>query len=310
MNLALLQMLMGKWDEGWREFEWRWKMPGFPEAKRELSQPRWDGSDLAGKRILIHTEQGAGDAIQFVRYLPLVTARGGKVVLEVQPPLARLLEGQNSQGAMVITRTGFEVLPAAEFDVHLPLMSLPLVLDKLEPIGSPDIPKPPYLRAPASLKERWHGLVGEVSKLKIGLVWAGSTTHKNDRNRSMPLAKLAPLADERVQFYSLQLGPPAKQTGLAMIDLTQHIADFADTAAFIDELDLVVSVDTSVPHLAGAMGKPVWVLLPFSPDFRWQLGIEKSAWYPTMRLFRQARPGDWDEPIGRAAAALKELAAG
>ena len=308
LNLAMQLMLMGQWAEGWREFEWRWKIPGFPEAKRTFSQPQWDGSDLNGRRILIHTEQGVGDAIQFIRYLPLGVARGGRVMVEVQPQLARLLEKENSQGAVVITRAGFDAPPAADFDVHLPLMSLPLLMDKLEPTSAPDLPRPPYLRAPASLKEKWRQLVGEELRLKVGLVFAGSTMHKNDHNRSIPLAKLSPLADERVQFYSLQLGPPAKQGGLPMIDLTSHITDFADTAAFIEELDLIVSVDTAVPHLAGAMGKSAWVLLPFSPDFRWQLNREDCDWYPALRLFRQVRPADWDEPIDRLARELKALA--
>ncbi len=313
LNLSLLLMLTGNWAEGWREFEWRWKMKDFPEAARKIAQPRWDGSDLAGRRILIHTEQGVGDALHFIRYIPLVKARGGEVLLEVQPQLIRLLEGENSQGATVLTRNGFDAAPAAEFDVHLPLMSLPLVLDKLEPISAPDLPKPPYLRAPASLKQRWHDLVGEQRKLKVGLVWAGSATHKNDRNRSLPLAKLAPLTDERIQFYSLQLGTPAEQAanppaGMNLIDLTKNITDFADTAALIDELDLLVSVDTAPVHLSGAMGKPVWMLLPFSPDFRWQLKGEDCSWYPTLRMFRQTRPGEWDGPIGRLAGELKALA--
>jgi tetratricopeptide (TPR) repeat protein len=312
LNLSLLLMLTGNWAEGWREFEWRWKMKDFPEATRQLVQPRWDGSDLAGKRILVHTEQGVGDVIQFIRYLPLVTARGGKVLLEVQPQLARLLTEQNNPDVTVLTRTGFDHLPAAEFDVHLPLMSLPLVLERFEPESAPDLPKPPYLRAPASLMERWRGLVGEERRLKVGLVWAGSATHKNDRNRSLPLAKLAPLVDGRVQFYSLQLGKPAEQAakppaGMNLIDLTAHIGDFADTAALMEQLDLLISVDTAPAHLAGAMGKAVWVLLPFSPDFRWQLGRVDSAWYPTMRLFRQTRPTDWDGPIGLLAGELATL---
>jgi tetratricopeptide (TPR) repeat protein len=315
LNLALLLMLTGNWGEGWREFEWRWKMKDFPEATRQIPQPRWDGSDLAGRRILVHTEQGVGDAIQFIRYLPLVAARGGRVLLEVQPQLTRLLEGENSQGATVLTRTGFDRLPTAEFDVHLPLMSLPLVLERFDPASAPDLPNPPYFRASASLAEHWRGLVGEERRLKVGLVWAGSATHKNDRNRSLPLAKLAPLADERVQFYSLQLGKPADQAanppaGMKLIDLTGQINDFADTAALIEQLDLLISVDTAPAHLAGAMGKPVWVLLPFSPDFRWQIGREDCAWYPTMRLFRQPQPTDWDEPIGRLARELATLARG
>jgi ADP-heptose:LPS heptosyltransferase len=242
-----------------------------------------------------------------------VTARGGRVLLEVQPQLTRLITEQNNPDVTVLTRNGFDVLPVAEFDVHLPLMSLPLVSEKFEPDSAPDLPKPPYLRAPASLAERWHGLVGDEWRLKVGLVWAGSATHKNDRNRSLALAKLAPLADERVQFYSLQLGKAAEQAanppaGMKLIDLTANITDFADTAALIEQLDLLISVDTAPAHLAGAMGKPVWALLPFSPDFRWQLERADCAWYPTMRLFRQTRPGEWDEPIGRLAEELAALA--
>jgi tetratricopeptide (TPR) repeat protein len=306
-NLALVLLLLGEWTEGWQEYEWRYRIAGFPNSDRFTAGSHWDGSDLAGRTILLRAEQGLGDTIQFVRYLPLVCAHRGRVLLEVPPELQRLLSGANSGGATVIPQgTGAE-LPA--FDVMLPLMSLPAKLGEFDPDR---IPKPPYITADPVLQQQWRTRLAAQPGLKVGLTWAGNANHRRDRSRSIPLSMLAPLARENVRFYSLQFGSPASQAaspppGMTLIDLTREIRDFADTAALVAELDLIISVDTAVAHLAGAMGKPVWLLLPLVPDFRWLLDRQDSPWYPTMRLFRQTRDGDWQEPIARAAEELRQL---
>jgi tetratricopeptide (TPR) repeat protein len=279
-NLALELLRQGKFAEGWAEFEWRCRMPNLVKITKDCPQPLWDGSDLGNRVLLLYAEQGIGDTIQFVRYVPLIR---GQVLLEIQPSLSRLLNAATSHGG--------------EFDVHLPLLSLPLILRQFDPTAT----QVPYIR-PISRQD-----LDPRRGFRVGLAWAGSATHKNDRNRSIPLAKLAPLAQDGVEFFSVQVGPGANQTGMQMMDLTDRLHDFADTAALIAELDLIISVDTAVAHLAGAMGKPVWVLLPEPADWRWLLKREDSPWYPTMRLFRQSRPGEWDEPIERMAQELAKF---
>jgi hypothetical protein len=217
--------------------------------------------------------------------------------------LRRLLEGANSCGVTVVTENA---VPLPPFDVLLPLMSLPKVLGDFDLDA---VPKPPYLKADPALQQRWHTRLSADSQPKIGLAWAGNPKHHRDRSRSIPLSMLAPLAHEKLRFYSLQFGAPAVQassppTGMTLINMTGDIYDFADTAALIAELDLIISVDTAVAHLAGAMGKPVWLLLPMIPDFRWLLERTDTPWYPTMRLFRQKIDGDWNEPISRVAREL------
>ena len=279
-NLALELLRRGDFAEGWAEFEWRCRMPSLVKMTKDCPQPLWDGSDLGNRVLLLYAEQGIGDTIQFVRYVSLIR---GRVLLEVQPSLARLLNAAAPHDG--------------EFDVHLPLLSLPLILRQFDPTAT----QVPYIR-PTSRQD-----IGPRRGLRVGVAWAGSPTHKNDRNRSIPLAKLSPLAQEGVEFFSLQMGPGAIQTGMRLTDLTSRIHDFADTAALIAELDLVISVDTAVAHLAGATGKPVWVLLPEPADWRWLLKREDSPWYPTMRLFRQSWPGDWDEPIERMSRELTKF---
>jgi len=306
-NLALVLLLLGQWEAGWQEYEWRYRIVGFPDSQRFTAGPHWDGSDLAGRTILLRAEQGIGDTIQFVRYLPMVSARGGKVLLEVPSELQRLLTGANSGGATVVPQAKGAEPPA--IDMMLPLMSLPAKLGKFDP---ENIPKPPYITADPVLQQQWRDRLGAQPGLKVGLVWAGNANHRRDRSRSISLSMLAPLAQENVRFFSLQFGPPAAQAdspppGMTLINLTDEIHDFADTAALIAELDLIISVDTAAAHLAGAMGKPVWLLLPLVPDFRWLLDRQDSPWYPTMRLFRQTRDGDWQEPIAQAAQALYRL---
>jgi Tetratricopeptide repeat/Glycosyltransferase family 9 (heptosyltransferase) len=305
LHLAMALLLLCQWEEGWREYEWRRRLPEYPKAWDALPQPQWDGSPLAGRRIILYAEQGLGDTIQFLRFIPLVQKRGGQVLLFVQPELHRLLEGENSFGAELLHRARPQDPPTAQFDTHLPLLSLPLVLNESAPAASTDLPQPPYIRPKPALTEQWQI---KSAALKVGLTWAGRPKHTNDRHRSIPLAMFAPLAHNGIEFYSLQLNAPPAPAPMPMIDRTAEFQDFADTSALIEQMDLVVTVDTAVAHLAGAMGKKTWLLLPFKPDFRWRLDRDDTPWYPTMRLFRQPRPGDWNEPISRLARELHRLA--
>ncbi|MCC7487798.1 MAG: tetratricopeptide repeat protein [Burkholderiales bacterium] len=310
LNLALALLARGEFDEGWREYEWRWRSPGalkWNAVRRDFPEPAWDGGDIAGRRLLLQCEQGLGDAMQFARFIGAAAARGATVILECQPELERLLA--TCRGVTEVVARGSPLPP---FDAHCPLLSLPRVL------GAAARPIPaevPYLAADAPTRERWRArLDAGPAGLRVGLAWAGISEHANDRNRSLPLAALAPLAAAKdAVFYSLQKGPAATQgrappAGLRLVDLTGELADFAETAALAAELDLVISVDTAVAHLAGALGKPVWTLIPYVPDWRWQLAREDSPWYPTMRLFRQDAARDWSQPVARAAAALAAIA--
>jgi tetratricopeptide (TPR) repeat protein len=295
-NQAWVALLRGDFENGWRGHEWRWGSKNFSSTRPVLSRPEWDGGDLRGKTILLHAEQGLGDAIHFVRYASLVARRGGRVIVHCPPELARLFK--SVEGIDTVATEG--KLP--EFDVHWPLMSLPLAFNtRLESIPA----EIPYIRADAALAAEWaRKLAPFAGQLRVGLAWAGRPTNKQDRKRSMTLDHFAPLAADGITFFSLQKGPAAAQAanpppGMRVIDFTADLHDLADTAASIAHLDLVISVDTAVAHLAGAMGKPVWTLLPFKPDWRWMLGRTDSPWYPTMRLFRQSRPGDWMDVIAK-----------
>jgi tetratricopeptide (TPR) repeat protein len=291
-NLAMPLLLKGNFREGLPEYEWRWKCKDFLPRPREFPMPRWDGSPLNGQFILLYPEQGFGDTIQFARYAAMVQSRGGKVILEVQPLLRRLFDGFS--GAAHVVSSG-EPLP--KFDTHCPLLSLPLVFQT----DLASIPAPvPYIHANAELADQWLArLGGGDDRVKIGIAWAGAAGHGNDRSRSFPLSTFATLAGiPNTVFFSLQKGDPSTQAaqpppGMTLIDHSPDLVDFADTAALIANLDLVISADTAVVHLAGAMGKPVWVLLPFASDWRWLLDRDDSPWYPTMRLYRQRAPGDW-----------------
>lgn len=305
-NLSLVLLLTGHFAEGWQEHEWRWEAEVGKPWKRNFPQPLWDGADISGRTILLHAEQGFGDALQFVRYVPLVAKRGARVVLECQPELKALFK--SVKGVKVLVAKG-EPLPA--FDVHAPLLSLPGIFGTtLETVPAPVS----YLAANPKLAAAWRARMdGGRDTFKVGLAWAGNPVQGNNRNRSASLSLFAPLGKvEGVTFYSLQKGEAAQQTltppkGMAVIDLTAELKDFADTAALISNLDLVVTVDTAVAHLAGAMGKPGWTLLTFSPDWRWLLERGDCPWYPTMRLFRQERPGDWPGVVARAAEALQDM---
>ncbi|MDQ7787575.1 MAG: tetratricopeptide repeat protein [Thermodesulfovibrionales bacterium] len=288
-NLSYALLLSGQFEEGWKEYEWRWKLK---EPLHKLPQPLWDGSDCAGKTILLFAEQGFGDTIQFIRYITMVADKGIKVVLGCQKELKSLSE--NIQGVSQVIAYG-EPLP--QFDFQLPLISLPMVFKTT----SDTIPSQcPYIQVGPRLIERWGKKMDlDQSKINIGLAWAGSPGHLNDRNRSCPLDMFTRLTEtENCTFFSLQkiLNIESERNmidTLKLIDYTGEISDFADTAAIIMNLDLVISVDTAVAHLAGALGKKVWTLLPFAPDWRWMLKRDDSPWYPTMRLFRQYSWGDW-----------------
>jgi tetratricopeptide (TPR) repeat protein len=297
LHLGMGLLLRGDFEKGLVEYEWR------PTARAGLPGTRWDGGRLNGKTLLIHEEQGLGDAIQFVRYVPMAArASGASIVLECAPELARLFGGV--EGIERIVPRGKE-LPAC--DAHCSLLSLPYVMKtRLESIPA----TVPYLKADAGMIEQWRERLGASRALKVGLVWAGSTTHRQDRRRSVQLKALSPLWKVRgVCLISLQKGRKAdgKSNGLELIDWTEELHDLADTAALIANLDLVISVDTAVAHLAGAMGKAVWVLVQRVPDWRWMMDRGDSPWYPTMRLFRQEKADSWDEPIGRVVEELEKL---
>jgi tetratricopeptide (TPR) repeat protein len=297
-NLALNQLLRGQFDRGWQESEWRRANKANP-ASRAFHRPVWDGNDLTGRSILLHAEQGLGDTIQFVRYAKLVRDRGAaRVIVECQPALAALARGV--EGVTEVIEQG---QPWPEFDVHCPLMSLPIPFrTRLEsiPQGVPYIHAEP--EKTAAWKEKLAGLTGK----RVGLIWAGNPKFRNDKIRSMPPAKLLPLAGlPGISFVSLQKGAAASapQT-LKLLDLTAQLKDFTETAALIANLDLIITVDTAVGHLAGAMGKPTWIMLSAIPDWRWMLGRDDSPWYPSVRLFRQATPGDWTGVMQRINAAI------
>ena len=307
LNLAFALLAQGNFRDGWPEYEWRRRQKNSSEAQRDFGRPQWHGEDLGGRRILVHAEQGFGDAMQFVRYVPLISGRGGKVVLECYDEMRRLLSGVD--GIEQIVSTG-KPLPA--FDLHCPMLSLPLAFGTtMESIPS----QCPYLFPDPMLKEQWAKRVSSpANELKVGLVWAGRAAHMNDRNRSIPLRMIRALAEIRgVRYFSLQKGDsPAHErsdeAGFEIIDWTEELTDFADTAALVANLDLVICVDTAIAHLAGALGKSAWVLLPHPADFRWLLDREDSPWYPTLRLFRQRRAGDWAEPVARVAGELSAMA--
>ena len=293
----------GKFEQGWSEYEWRMRCKKFPTPPVPGPKPAWDGSPLGGRTILLRAEQGLGDALQFIRFAPLVHERGGKVILECQPPLIPLF--RTCPGIERVLDPN-QSLP--EFDTHAMLLSVPgLLLTKLSSIPA----RVPYLTANLALVEHWRQKVAEFAGFKIGIVWQGSMDHAKDRLRSAPLSKFAPLAKiAGVHLLSLQVGPGRDQ--LTRLAEPFHVIDlappsFADLAAAIKNLDLVISVDTAPAHLAGALAMPVWVALSFAGEWRWLLDREDSPWYPTMRLFRQIQPGDWDEVFERIAAEVARI---
>jgi len=308
VNLGMQLLLRGEYAEGWAEYEWRLRYPEYSGADLAKSAGRWDGAALAGRSILLDAEQGFGDAIQFLRYVPLVAERGGRVLVRCAHELAALAASVPGVAA-TIPRGGS--LPP--FDAYCPLPSLPLVFGtSFETIPA----RVPYLRADPEQAERWkQRLAGDTAQCRIGLVWASQSKHRTAADKSLPLAALAPLAAMAgVRFYGLQKGEAASQAkhppaGMRIENLSDELRDFSDTAAAVANLDLVISVDTAVAHLAGAMGRPAWTLLKFAPDWRWLLEREDSPWYPTMRLFRQQKPADWSPVIDALVGALPRFAA-
>jgi tetratricopeptide (TPR) repeat protein len=301
-GLAHVYLLLGRFTEGWKEYEWRWKLKEV-QGRDPHASPRWQGEDIAGKRIVLYAEQGLGDAIQFIRYARLAADLGAEVIVQVPHELVRLFHGV--PGVKEVMPVGSSVSDA---DYHAPMLSLPHVFaGRLDTVPA----TVPYLLVPERIRRVWTERVQhDPPGLKIGLVWAGSPTHINDRDRSCSLEALAQLGFLRdVQFYSIQTGSAAvssSSTLLPLIDHTAHLTDVLETAGLIEQLDLIITVDTMVAHLAGALGKPVWVLIPFAPDWRWMLDREDSPWYPTMRLFRQARPGTWESTVRSVFEALQQ----
>ncbi|MDR3404797.1 MAG: tetratricopeptide repeat protein [Chthoniobacter sp.] len=308
-NHAITLLLLGRYEEGWREFEWRCRtsLNGLP---LQLRGPHWDGGTAENQTILVYPEQGYGDAIHFARYLPLVRqqARARKVIFLCPTPLAPLMEQTEGWNAELIVSDNWSEAALPHFDQHISLLGLPMALRAFDPLRTTG----PYLRANPELRAAWRGRLRATSKFRVGLAWAGNSKHVDDDRRSVdPGLLVALLRLPGIEVYSLQLKMPnGLPSGLAeagLIDLAEQITDFADTAAFMEELDLIISVDTAVAHLAGALGRPVWTLLPFVPDWRWGLEREDTPWYPTMRLFRQPALGDWDAVIQRVAGELKAL---
>jgi len=309
-NEALALLALGEYRRGFEKYEWRWRRTGMA-AQRSRGRLWLGDYPLARKTILLHAEQGLGDTIQFARYAPLLAETGAKVVLEVQRELTTLMA--RLDGAASIVARGEAPPP---FDVHCPLGSLPFAF-KTEPATVPA--QVPYLSADDAHLAKWSARIGALARPRIALAWAGNATHVNDRNRSIAFSRLAPLfpphaGDGRAgaRFVSLQREVRTEDAEILagesrIMHVGTELDDFADTAAVIALADLVISVDTAAAHLAGAMGRPVWVLIPFAPDWRWTLDGETSPWYPTARLFRQTALGDWDSVIARVAAELGQL---
>jgi Tfp pilus assembly protein PilF len=299
---AMMRLLHGDFAGAWQEYDQR-RMRLLPDRiPRAFEQPRWDGSTLRGKTILLHADQGLGSTIQFVRFLPLVKQRVDKVLLECQAALGGLLA--NAAGADEVISQG---MPLPRFDVQAPLVSLPAIFGTtLETIPA----AVPYLSADPAAAQRWKAELAGAGPFKVGIAWQGNPKSRIDRYRSVPLAQFKPLAHEGVRLVSLQVGPGTDQLPAApfpIIDLGSRFDpnSMADLAAALVNLDLVVTVETAVAHLAGALGVPVWVALSVGPDWRWLLDRSDSPWYPTMRLFRQCRFGDWAEVFERVAAEIR-----
>jgi tetratricopeptide (TPR) repeat protein len=313
-NAAICRLMLGDFERGWQQHEARWDTAQLRAVKRSFPQPQWRGTDdLAGKTMLLHHEQGLGDTLQFCRYVPLVAERAGSVIFEVPKALQTLM--QSLPGPIQVIARGD---PLPDFDVHSPLLSLPLACGtRLETIPS----QVPYLSPPAGKREAWHNLLGAHDTLRVGLVWAGDPrkqtpgAHRIDRQRSLTFDQLAPIFEVRdCEFYSLQKGSDAVEQlhnsplRDRVIDWSDDFHDFSDTAALIDNLDLVIAVDTSVLHVAGALGKPVWLINRYNTCWRWLLDRDDSPWYPSLRQFRQDSTRRWDPVIARIATSLHDHA--
>ncbi|WP_372396041.1 tetratricopeptide repeat protein [Azospirillum sp. HJ39] len=305
-ELSETLLLLGDFERGWREYHHRYGMPHTTQLERRVQRPRWDGRPIPGKTLLIHDEQGYGDTFQFLRMVAWAKARSqARVVLQVNQDQASF--ARRSSGADELVLRG--QLPPP-FDLHCEMMSLPMAMG----LTLADLPgRIPYLEAEPARVKRWRRRLAKLPRPLVGLVWAGRPTHLNDANRSVPLNALAPLAvPDGGTFLALQKGPAAAQAltpprGMRIERLDGEIADFEDTAAILTVADLLVSVDSAPVHLAGALGRPAWVMLPYVPDWRWLLGRDDTPWYPSLRLFRQPARGDWDSVARAVADGLRAL---
>jgi tetratricopeptide (TPR) repeat protein len=300
-NFAIASLLAGDYKTGWSEYEWRWRVKHKPKPKFE--QPEWDGTDLHGRTILLYAEQGFGDTIMFARYVPWVAQKGARIIIECQPPLKRLLACMP-----FVQQVISDGEPRPDFDVHAPLMSLPRIFGSTLDVHHR---WEPYLRFPTDLQSPLPD--HDKKAFKVGLAWASNPLHPIFSEKSVSLTKWEPIIKvEHCEFFSLQVDPTPDALNFLsqhprLHDLHERLGDFADTAMAIQNLDLIISVDTAVAHLAGAFGHPVWVMLSYSADWRWLLKRKDSPWYPTMHLFRQPRPGDWDGVIAAVARELDAL---
>jgi hypothetical protein len=303
-NQALARLALGDYERGWRQYEFRWRNPETASQQRSFTPPLWQGdADIAGRTVLLHAEQGLGDAIQFCRYVPLVAEAGARVVLEVPASLVRLMT--TLDGVRHVVARG-AALPA--FDLHCPLLSLPLAFGTTLATVPRNVP---YLEADASLAQRWRERLGPRTGPRIGLAWSGAAGYRDDARRSLSLQALLPHLPPGAEFVSLQKEVQPRDTGALAASKIRHfggeLADFADTAALCSQVDAVVAVDTSVAHLAGALARPTLLLLPFVAEWRWLAQRTDSPWYPTFRLLRQPARGQWDSALSQLAPQLLSM---
>ena len=301
-NFSMLQLLTGDFENGWRNFAWQWQMKGATTKPRNYPQPFWDGSDFTGKTLFVYPVQGFGDFIQFSRYIPLVQARGGDVWVEVPSPLHPLFDTPGATNGLCFSGRRPET-----FDIQVRLLDLPGIFKTtLE-----TIPSIQPLRVPENLTIKWRDKLSPHTGKRIGLVWAGNPDHKNDHNRSVDPQLLIPLMDiESADFFSLQVGQDgeaARLFGERVVDLGPELTNFAETAAAMMNLDIIITIDSAPAHLAATLGRPTWVLLPYMPDWRWLLNRDDSPWYPSLRLFRQRHLGDWADVTDRLGQNLANL---
>jgi hypothetical protein len=306
-DLAETLLLLGEFERGWREYRYRYSLAHTTSIERKVQRPRWSGQPIPGKTLLIHDEQGYGDTFQFMRMVPWAKQRSGaRVILEVNAETYTLAQRAGGFDEIVVRGS----LPPA-FDMHCEMMSLPMAMG----LELADLPGAmPYLSADPQRVAHWDKRLAKLRRPLVALVWAGRPTHFNDANRSMALTQLAPFAQSAATFVSIQKGPAEAQAqnppaGMTLVALGGEIRDFEDTAAILSMVDLLISVDSSPVHLAGALGRPVWVMLPFVPDWRWLLGRDDTPWYPSMRLFRQPASGDWDAVTAAIARELSQIGA-
>lgn len=307
-SLATLYLLQGEYKKGWEKYD---ASRMVQHRRMQPSIPRWNGEDLQGKKIALYYEQGFGDTLQFVRYAALVAQLAAYTVLWVQVPLQRLLQTSFPALEEIHGIENVNTIPPDDFDFSCPMPSLPLLFHT----SAQTIPQSvPYITVSPDLIAKWERIVKAAhphGNYRVGIVWAGNPDHHNDHNRSMELADLADLFTlDRVQWISLQLGAKVRELDAyagTIYDYHTELTDFAETAGLMTQLDLIITVDTAVAHLAGAMGKRTWVLLPFAPDWRWQLEREDSPWYPSVRLFRQQEPGIWKDVIDKVQLSLQKI---